>query len=52
VSASCPRRAINFDRSGTTKIGKYILNHSFMIPGLVATFTAVLTGLAIAKELY
>src|SRR5205814_320229 len=26
--------AVNFDRSGTTKIGKYILNHSFMIPGL------------------
>ena len=29
--------AINFDLSGTTKIGKYVLNHSFMIPGLVAT---------------
>ena len=29
--------AINFDRTGTTKIGKYILNHSFMMPGLVAT---------------
>jgi anaerobic C4-dicarboxylate transporter DcuA len=28
--------AINFDLSGTTKIGKYVLNHSFMIPGLVA----------------
>ena len=25
--------AINFDLSGTTKIGKYVLNHSFMIPG-------------------
>ena len=44
--------AINFDRSGTTKIGKYILNHSFMIPGLTATGVAVLTGLAIAKVLY
>jgi anaerobic C4-dicarboxylate transporter DcuA len=41
--------AINFDLSGTTKIGKYVINHSFMIPGLVATFVAVLTGLAIAK---
>ena len=29
--------AINFDLSGTTKIGKYVLNHSFMIPGVVAT---------------
>jgi anaerobic C4-dicarboxylate transporter DcuA len=44
--------AINFDLSGTTKIGKYVLNHSFMIPGLVATATAVITGLAIAKVLF
>jgi anaerobic C4-dicarboxylate transporter DcuA len=44
--------AINFDLSGTTKIGKYVLNHSFMIPGLVATFVAVLVGLAIAKVLF
>jgi len=41
--------AINFDLSGTTRIGKYVLNHSFMIPGLVATFVAVFTGLLIAK---
>jgi anaerobic C4-dicarboxylate transporter DcuA len=44
--------AINFDLSGTTKIGKYVLNHSFMIPGLIATFVAVFTGLAIAKALF
>jgi anaerobic C4-dicarboxylate transporter DcuA len=44
--------AINFDLSGTTRIGKYILNHSFMIPGLVATFVAVFTGLALAKLLF
>jgi anaerobic C4-dicarboxylate transporter DcuA len=44
--------AINFDLSGTTKIGKYVLNHSFMIPGLVATFVAVFTGLVIAKVLF
>ena len=44
--------AINFDRSGTTKIGKYVLNHSFMIPGLVATFVAVLTGLVLAKVMF
>jgi anaerobic C4-dicarboxylate transporter DcuA len=41
--------AINFDRSGTTRIGKYVLNHSFMLPGLVSTAVAVGTGLAIAK---
>jgi arylsulfatase A-like enzyme/Tfp pilus assembly protein PilF len=44
--------AINFDLSGTTKIGKYILNHSFMIPGLVATFAAVFTGLLLAKLMF
>jgi anaerobic c4-dicarboxylate membrane transporter family protein len=44
--------AINFDLSGTTKIGRYVLNHSFMIPGLVATFVAVLTGLVIAKVIF
>jgi anaerobic C4-dicarboxylate transporter DcuA len=44
--------AINFDLSETTKIGKYVLNHSFMIPGLVATFVAVLTGLVLAKAMF
>ena len=33
--------AINFDRTGTTGIGKYILNHSFMMPGLIATVTSL-----------
>ena len=37
--------AINFDRTGTTKIGKYILNHSFMMPGMVATIVAILVGI-------
>jgi len=41
--------AINFDRSGTTRIGRFVLNHSFMLPGLVATATAVAVGLVIAK---
>jgi len=27
--------AVSFDQTGTTKIGKYLLNHSFMLPGLV-----------------
>lgn len=39
--------AINFDRTGTTGIGKWILNHSFMMPGMVATIVAILTGLAL-----
>jgi anaerobic C4-dicarboxylate transporter DcuB len=40
--------AINMDRSGTTRIGKYLLNHSFMIPGLigVGVSTVVAYGLS------
>lgn len=37
--------AINFDRTGTTHIGKYVLNHSFMMPGLVASTVAICVGL-------
>lgn len=36
--------AINFDRTGTTRIGKYILNHSFMMPGLISTIIAIISG--------
>ena len=41
--------AINFDRTGTTKIGKYILNHSFMMPGLVATIVAIVVGILLIQ---
>jgi anaerobic C4-dicarboxylate transporter DcuA len=44
--------AINFDRTGSTKIGKYVLNHSFMIPGLVATISSVLIGFLLTFILY
>ncbi len=44
--------AINFDLSKTTKIGRYVLNHSFMIPGLVATVVSVTTGLTIANMMF
>jgi aspartate ammonia-lyase len=40
------------DQFVTTKIGKYVLNHSFMIPGLVATTGAVATGLLLAKAMF
>ena len=43
--------AINFDRTGTTRIGKYVLNHSFQLPGFVATAVAVATGLVLGKIL-
>lgn len=36
--------AINFDTTGTTRIGKYVLNHSFMMPGLISTIVAVGLG--------
>ena len=39
---------VNFDRTGTTVIGKYLLNHSFMMPGLVHTFVACVAGYLIA----
>lgn len=42
---------INFDVTGTTKIGKWYFNHSFMAPGLVGVVTACLVGLALAKTL-
>lgn len=43
--------AINFDRTGTTKIGKYVLNHSFMLPGLISTIVAIGLGLLFIEVL-
>lgn len=42
--------AINFDTTGTTRIGKYVLNHSFMMPGLISTIVSV--GLGILAVLF
>ncbi len=39
---------IGFDRSGTTRIGKYILNHSFMIPGLIGVISGCCVGFVMA----
>lgn len=33
---------VNMDRSGTTKIGKYVFNHSFMVPGLICVIVSTL----------
>ena len=41
--------AINFDRTGTTGIGKWVLNHSFMMPGMVATIVAIVTGILLIQ---
>ena len=43
--------AINFDRTGTTRIGKYLLNHSFMIPGWIGVGTATVVGYLIGAFL-
>jgi anaerobic C4-dicarboxylate transporter DcuA len=43
--------AVSFDRTGTTRIGKYLLNHSFMVPGLVTTLSATFAALLLASVL-
>ena len=43
---------VNFDRSGTTKIGKYLLNHSFMRPGLISVGVATIVGYLITCVLF
>ena len=43
---------VNFDRSGTTKIGKYLLNHSFMMPGLVSVVVSTLAAMLISSLIY
>ncbi len=40
--------AVAFDQTGTTRIGKYLLNHSFMRPGLVTTISATLLALVLS----
>jgi len=39
---------IQFDRSGTTHIGKYVINHSFILPGLIGVSTSCVAGWLIA----
>ena len=41
--------AIQFDRSGTTKIGKYVINHSFLIPGFIGVFSSCFFGWILAN---
>jgi anaerobic C4-dicarboxylate transporter DcuA len=43
--------AVSFDQTGTTKIGKYLLNHSFMLPGLVTVVSAILISLLLSTLL-
>jgi anaerobic C4-dicarboxylate transporter DcuA len=41
--------AVSFDQTGTTRIGRYLLNHSFMRPGMVATVTSTALALGLAR---
>lgn len=43
---------VNFDRSGTTTIGKYLLNHSFMMPGLISVTVSCLVGYLLVTLIY
>ena len=43
---------VNFDRSGTTVIGKYLLNHSFMMPGLVSVTVSTIVGTILTSIFY
>lgn len=48
---NCPSdiATVNFDRSGTTVIGKYLLNHSFMMPGLICVFTSTIVAYVLSS---
>lgn len=43
---------VNFDRSGTTVIGKYLLNHSFMMPGLISVSVSTIVGYLITNVFF
>ena len=43
---------VNFDRSGTTVIGKYLLNHSFMMPGLICVTVSTIIGYLITNVIF
>ena len=44
--------AINFDTTGTTRIGRYVLNHSFQLAGFITTFVSIGVGYLIISFLY
>ena len=44
--------AVSFDSTGTTKIGKYLVNHSFMRPGLVTIISSVVIALLLTYTIF
>ena len=43
---------VAFDRTGTTKIGNYILNHSFMRPGLITLVVSLLVSFVMIQFVF
>ena len=43
--------AINFDRTGTTRIGRFVINHSFQLAGFITTFVSIGVGYLIIQFL-
>ncbi|AVL95754.1 anaerobic C4-dicarboxylate transporter family protein [Microbacterium paraoxydans] len=39
---------VAFDQTGTTKMGKFVLDHSFQLPNLVYVGTAIIVGVALS----
>lgn len=42
---------IGFDTTGTTRIGKFVINHSFLIPGAISVLTSCVVGSLLAQVL-
>lgn len=43
---------VNFDRSGTTRIGKFLFNHSFMMPGMISVTVSTIAGLVMSGIIF
>ena len=43
--------AINFDRTGSTGIGRFVVNHSFQLAGFITTFVSIGVGYLIIQFL-
>lgn len=44
-------KSIGFDHTGTTRIGKFVVNHSFLVPGAISVFTSCVVGSLLAQAL-
>jgi anaerobic C4-dicarboxylate transporter DcuA len=41
--------AVSLDQTGTTRVGRYVVNHSFMLPGIASTLASTAVALALAS---